>query len=105
MNDYRRFLTFVFLLMISGSAALAQELMKVTGLVVDQNAEPLIGVTIKVKDDAKSGTVTGLDGDFSIMVQKGKTLVFSYLGYQTKEVAAITSKLKVNMKEDNKVLD
>lgn len=79
MNDYRRFLTFVFLLMISGSAALAQELMKVTGLVVDQNAEPLIGVTIKVKDDAKSGTVTGLDGDFSIMVQKGKTLVFSYL--------------------------
>ena len=105
MNDYRRFLTFVFLLMISGSAALAQELMKVTGLVVDQNAEPLIGVTIKVKDDAKSGTVTGLDGDFSIMVQKGKTLVFSYLGYQTKEVAAITSKLKVNMKEDNKMLD
>ena len=105
MNDYRRFLTFVFLLMISGSAALAQELMKVAGLVVDQNAEPLIGVTIKVKDDAKSGTVTGLDGDFSIMVQKGKTLVFSYLGYQTKEVAAITSKLKVNMKEDNKMLD
>ena len=38
MNDYRRFLTFVFLLMISGSAALAQELMKVAGLVVDQNA-------------------------------------------------------------------
>ena len=105
MYDYRRFLTFVFLLMISGSAALAQELMKVAGLVVDQNAEPLIGVTIKVKDDAKSGTVTGLDGDFSIMVQKGKTLVFSYLGYQTKEVAAITSKLKVNMKEDNKMLD
>ena len=105
MNDYRRFLTFVFLLMISGSAALAQELMKVTGLVVDQNAEPLIGVTIKVKDDPKGGAVTGLDGDFSIMVQKGKTLVFSYLGYQTKEVAAITSKLKVNMKEDNKVLD
>ena len=55
MNDYRRFLTFVFLLMISGSAALAQELMKVTGLVVDQNAEPLIGVTIKVKDDPKGG--------------------------------------------------
>lgn len=105
MNDYRRFLTFVFLLMISGSAALAQELMKVTGLVVDQNAEPLIGVTIKVKDDPKGGVVTGLDGDFSIMVQKGKTLVFSYLGYQTKELAAITSKLKVNMKEDNKVLD
>lgn len=40
MNDYRRFLTFVFLLMISGSAALAQELMKVAGLVVDQKCRP-----------------------------------------------------------------
>ena len=51
MNDYRRFLTFVFLLMISGSAALAQELMKVAGLVVDQNADPLIGVTVRVQGD------------------------------------------------------
>lgn len=104
-HDYGRLLTFIVLLIVSSSTAIAQELMKVTGLVVDQNAEPLIGVTVKVKDDAKSGTVTGLDGDFSIMVQKGKTLVFSYLGYKTKEVPAITSKLKINMKEDNKMLD
>ena len=104
-HDYGRLLTFIVLLIVFSSTAIAQELMKVTGLVVDQNAEPLIGVTVKVKGDAKSGTVTGLDGDFSIMVQKGKTLVFSYLGYQTKEVAAITSKLKINMKEDNKMLD
>lgn len=104
-HDYGRLLTFIVLLIVSSSTAIAQELMKVTGVVVDQNAEPLIGVTVKVKDDAKSGTVTGLDGDFSIMVQKGKTLVFSYLGYKTKEVPAITSKLKINMKEDNKMLD
>ena len=104
-HDYGRLMAFVLLLIISGSTALAQELMKVTGLVVDQNSDPLIGVTVKVKGDAKGGAVTGLDGDFSIMVQKGKTLVFSYLGYQTKEVAALTSKLKVNMKEDSKLLD
>lgn len=71
-HDYGRLLTFIVLLIVSSSTAIAQELMKVTGLVVDQNAEPLIGVTVKVKGDAKSGTVTGLDGDFSIMVQKGK---------------------------------
>lgn len=53
MNDYRRFLTFVFLLMISGSAALAQELMKVAGLVVDQNADPLIGVTVRVQETTR----------------------------------------------------
>ena len=104
-SDYGRLLTFILLLIVSSSTALAQELMKVTGLVVDQNSEPLIGVTVKVKGDNKNGTVTGLDGDFSIMVQKGKTLVFSYLGYQTKEVDAITPKLKVNLKEDNKMLD
>ena len=55
MNDYRRFLTFVFLLMISGSAALAQELMKVAGLVVDQNADPWIGVTVRVQGYNRGG--------------------------------------------------
>lgn len=92
MNDYRRFLTFVFLLMISGSAALAQELMKVAGLVVDQNADPLIGVTVRVQGDNKGGTVTDMDGNFTIQVQKGKTLVFSYLGYKNKEILANSSK-------------
>ena len=105
MNDYRRFLTFVFLLMISGSAALAQELMKVAGLVVDQNADPLIGVTVRVQGDNKGGAVTDMDGNFTIQVQKGKTLVFSYLGYKNKEVLANSSKLKITLHEDNKVLD
>ena len=105
MNDYRRFLTFVFLLMISGSAALAQELMKVAGLVVDQNADPLIGVTVRVQGDNKGGAVTDMDGNFTIQVQKGKTLVFSYLGYKNKEVLANSSRLKITLSEDNKVLD
>ena len=105
MNDYRRFLTFVFLLMISGSAALAQELMKVAGLVVDQNADPLIGVTVRVQGDNKGGTVTDMDGNFTIQVQKGKTLIFSYLGYKNKEVLANSSRLKITLNEDNKVLD
>ena len=45
----------MFLLMISGSAALAQELMKVAGLVVDQNSDPLIGVTVRVQGDNRGG--------------------------------------------------
>ena len=49
-HDYGRLLTFIVLLIVSSSTAIAQELMKVTGVVVDQNAEPLIGVTVKVKD-------------------------------------------------------
>lgn len=50
-HDYGRLLTFIVLLIVSSSTAIAQELMKVTGLVVDQNAEPLIGVTVKVKGE------------------------------------------------------
>ena len=54
-HGYGRLLTFILLLIVSSSTALAQELMKVTGLVVDQNSEPLIGVTVKVKGDNKGG--------------------------------------------------
>ena len=89
MNDYRRFLTFVFLLMISGSAALAQELMKVAGLVVDQNADPLIGVTVRVQGDNKGGTVTDMDGNFTIETDEpSPVLQFTYLGYKTMDIAA-----------------
>ena len=89
MNDYRRFLTFVFLLMISGSAALAQELMKVAGLVVDQNADPLIGVTVRVQGDNKGGAVTDMDGNFTIETDEpAPVLQFTYLGYKTMDMAA-----------------
>ena len=43
-HDYGRLLTFIVLLIVSSSTAIAQELMKVTGLVVDQNAEPLLSL-------------------------------------------------------------
>ena len=46
-----------------------------------------------------------MDGNFTIQVQKGKTLVFSYLGYKNKEVLANSSRLKITLHEDNKVLD
>ncbi|HTN19916.1 MAG TPA: SusC/RagA family TonB-linked outer membrane protein [Pelobium sp.] len=56
-----------------------------TGKVTDGKGEPLIGVTITVKG-SKSGTVTDVNGNFSINVPAGTTLVFSYLGFVTNEV-------------------
>ena len=58
---------------------------KVTGVVKDATGEPMIGVSVKVKGTNR-GTVTDLDGRYSINAPKGSTLVFSYVGYETMEV-------------------
>ncbi len=69
----------LFLLMnILGSYAFAQET-TITGTVVDRNGTPLVGVTIMVEGTDR-GTVTGVDGDFSIQVEPGTNLVFTYVG-------------------------
>ncbi|MFK7931867.1 MAG: SusC/RagA family TonB-linked outer membrane protein [Saprospiraceae bacterium] len=64
-----------------------------TGYVLDiDDREPLIGVNIVVKG-ATSGTVTDLDGSFSISVEKGDLLVFSYVGYEEQTIRVNQAKL------------
>ena len=60
---------------------------KVTGVVKDNDGEPLIGVTVKVKGTTR-GTMTDLNGRYSIKADKNSTLVFSYVGYEAVEVPA-----------------
>lgn len=77
----------------------------VNGVVVDSKQEPLIGVSVSVKETAK-GTVTDIDGRFSINVEPGATLVFSYIGYLPQEIRATSkSDLKIVMSDDTNVLD
>ena len=59
---------------------------KVTGQVVDQNGEALIGATVRLKG-AQSGVVTDFDGNFSIDAPANATLLISYVGYKDREVA------------------
>ncbi|WDF54676.1 SusC/RagA family TonB-linked outer membrane protein [Mucilaginibacter sp. KACC 22063] len=59
---------------------------RVTGHVLDEKGQPLIGVSVKVKG-ASNGVVTDVNGDFTLNVPDNGTLVFSYVGYQTQEVA------------------
>ena len=59
---------------------------KVSGQVVDQEGEPLIGATIKVKG-AQSGAITDFDGNFTIDAPTNGTLVVSYVGYKDREIA------------------
>ena len=59
---------------------------KVSGQIVDQDGQPLIGATVKVKN-AKLGVVTDFDGNFTIDVASDGVLVISYVGYKDREVA------------------
>ena len=58
------------LLASCGLPSLAQELLRVNGVVVDKDANPMIGVTVR-PEGTSTGTVTDLDGHFSIQVKRG----------------------------------
>lgn len=80
----------------------------VKGTVKDASGEPLIGVSVSVSVKGKSGigTITDINGNFSIQCDANDTLVFSYIGYATLEFPVNgKSSLSISMKEDTKVLD
>ena len=68
------------------SSLAQQQTVKVTGQVVDQDGEPLIGATVKVKG-TNVATVTNLDGEFDVNASSNATLVISDVGYEDLEIA------------------
>lgn len=79
---------------------------KMTGQVIDENKEPMIGVSILIVGTS-TGTVTDFDGNYTLNVPKdSKELQFSYVGYETKVIAipANGNVLNVQMKSDSQVL-
>ena len=76
-----------------------------SGVVVDQNGETIIGASVMVKGTT-NGTITGLEGDFSLSnVKKGDVIVISFVGYVNQEVTWKGTPLKVTLKEDSKTLE
>lgn len=92
-----------FLLSLMIQVAFAQNV-HVKGIVVDENEEPLIGVSVQVKGTS-SGVITDMEGRFSLSVSSGNTLVLSYIGYKTQEVRVEKSSLKVIMEPEAQNLD
>lgn len=81
------------------------ENLTVKGKVVDAAGEPLIGVSILVKGTT-NGTVTDIDGNFTVQVPKGATLEISYIGYTTQSlVVSGNAPLNIVMKEDSEQLE
>ncbi len=71
----------------------------VTGLVLDENGDPVIGATVTVKGTQVTA-VTGIDGHFTIKAQHGTMLAVSYVGYATREVRVDSGSLTVNLQQD-----
>ena len=102
-HDWRRVLTLALFVLLGSAYTWAQSI-QVTGKVIDNLGEPLIGVSIQEKGTT-NGIVTDLDGNYTLNVAKGATLVFSYVGYTTQEQTVTSGTLNVTMKEDNELLD
>ena len=94
----------LFLLIVSSLVAYAQQ--TVSGVVVDEAGEPLIGVSILVKGTT-NGSITDFDGNFTLTgVETKDVLIFSYIGYGSKEITVGNQKtIRVTLAEDTKKLD
>ncbi len=90
----------VFLL--SSTLAFAQN--KVTGTVTDKAGEPLIGVNV-LEAGTTNGCITDIDGKYTLSVEKGKTLIFSFIGYSRQDVKVTQNVIDITMSEDTELLD
>lgn len=97
--------TFLWALFLLPSMVNAQNVLK--GHVADaRTSDPLIGVSVMLKENSSVGTITDLDGNFELNVSGSSTLVFSYIGYATKEVKVDgATTLEVLLSEDTEILD
>ena len=79
---------------------------EISGTVVDGSGEPVIGANVVVKGTT-NGTITDLDGKFTLKVPAECVVVVSYIGYNSQEirVTSSTTRLSVSLKEDSKTLD
>lgn len=80
-------------------------LIKVTGKVTDAyTGEEIIGAAVTAKGN-RNGTVTDINGEYSIEVPQNSTLVFSFIGYITQEVKATTHVINILLEADNQELE
>lgn len=100
LQQKKRILIFIYFIFFS-QLSFSQQKLIVTGTVVDENNIPMVGVSVNLKESA-IGTTTGLNGNFTITVTNNGTLVFSFVGYNKKEVA-VKGKSEINVVLESEV--
>lgn len=83
---------------------IAQQIPTITGKIIDENGDPVIGASIMVPGTS-IGTITDIDGRFSIQVPLGSNVQISFIGYTTQNLTVRNSVMNVTLVEDSKVLD
>jgi tonB-linked outer membrane protein, susC/ragA family len=87
------------------SVQTVQQQIKVSGTVSDAMG-PVIGVSVVEKGNTSNGTITDVNGNFSLSVPSGATLLISYIGYKAQEVQAVAGRvIDVTLKENTEMLD
>lgn len=87
------------------SPVVSQNEKKIIGTIVDQSGTPIIGANVMVKGTT-NGTITDMDGKFTLNVPAGAILQVSYIGYTNQEVkVGKSSNLSITLKEDTELLD
>lgn len=96
-----------FILMILCVQNIMAQKRTVSGIVTDSKNEPLIGVNVTIKNASTTGTITDIDGKYSLEIPSGNSvLVFSYIGYSTQEVKVSNrSVVDIVLKDDMQALE
>lgn len=103
---------YLFVLLVTtliGAQSIWAQNVTVRGTVLDEKEQPLIGVKITEKGNSSNGVVSDFDGSFTINAPTNAILLFSYIGFETKEVNLSNSNknttLRITLRENQKILD
>ena len=102
----KRKINFLLALLLFGVGLVsAQQNLSVSGVVTDAgDGSPLVGVSVLIKGSS-AGTITDINGKYSLNVAQGSTLVFSYIGMESQQAAVKSNVINVKLTSDSKMLD
>jgi len=103
-NEMKRLTALILFLLMGIPFLMAQKTVKVSGKITDDSNETMIGVSIMEKG-TNNGIITDFNGNYSLFVHEGATIVYSYIGYLTQEKKAVAGTMNITMKENQKVLE
>lgn len=76
----------------------------ITGTVLDENGQPVVGATVQEKGTT-NGAITDIDGKFSLKIDSNSKISVSYVGYKPQDVTVKGSTISVNLRQDSEALD
>lgn len=102
-----RLLSLILLMLCGLPLATWAQSIQANGTVVDAQGEPLPGVTVRVSTKTGQGTITDIDGKFSIKVDRADKLLFTYVGFVDQEIAVAgqTFPVRIVLRDDSELLD